>query len=102
MKFLLRHQNLRVKKQKKIFSNVKWVINSIGCTIRYQGWTISTDMLQTKSAQYVTGAVNVNEFKSILESIFGESLSQVVPIINASLPTDNDCRETGGPLLVYC
>ena len=48
--------------------------------------TISLQVLQEKTALYVKGKINANQFKTVLKAAFGDKLEQVLPEINANLP----------------
>ena len=43
--------------------------------------------LQETSLQYIRGDLDADQFKSVLGSAFGSKLPQILPLINAGLPT---------------
>ena len=48
--------------------------------------TISIQLLQSKTADYVSGKINANAFKAVLNAAFGDKLPDVIDEINANLP----------------
>jgi hypothetical protein len=50
--------------------------------------SISLQLLQSKTADYVKGKVKATEFKAVLKAAFGDRLPEVIEEINANLPAN--------------
>ena len=50
--------------------------------------SISLQLLQSKTADYVKGKVKATEFKAVLKAAFGDRLPEVLEEINSNLPAN--------------
>lgn len=50
--------------------------------------TISPEVLESRTAAFVTGSVNAKDYYKTLNTAFGDKLNKVLPDIIASLPSD--------------
>ena len=48
--------------------------------------SVSIEVIQSKTAEYIKGKISAAQFKTVLKAAFGDKLESVLPEINANLP----------------